>query len=89
MCKNSSKLVRAQFSHMLGKGFRRAKFWAKLAFWRGGGGSGRSFSRRFARSFFFRKVFGLVLLGHSEQKELQQKLQPKSPTPLRSKTCEN
>ena len=37
----------------------------------------------------FGAVFGLVSLGHSEQISIQQKPQPKSPKPLRSKTGEN
>ena len=37
----------------------------------------------------FCELFGLVLLGHSEQKKLQQKLQAQSPTALHSKTGEN
>ena len=38
---------------------------------------------------FFGEFFGLVLPGHSEQTQLQQKLQPKTPTTLHSKANEN
>ena len=54
-------------------GFCRAKFWAKFPFWRGAV-RGEVF-REVCREVFH-EVFGLVLLGHSEQKKLQQKLQP-------------
>ena len=57
----------------LAKGFCRAKFWAKFPFWRGEV-RGEVF-REVCREVFH-EVFGLVLLGHSEQKKLQQKLQP-------------
>ena len=54
----------------------------KFVFW-GGAVSGEVFGEVWGEVFC--EVFWLVLLGHSEHKELQQKLQPKSRTALRSK----
>ena len=48
----------------------RAKFWAKFPFWRGVV-RGEVFGEVYRE--VFHEVFGLVLLGHSEQKKLQQK----------------
>ena len=45
----------------------------------GGGGFGAKFFCEVCGEVFH-EVFGLVLLGHSEQKKLQQKLQPKFPS---------
>ena len=71
----------------LAKGFCRAKFWAKFTFWRGAVRS-KVFGEVWAD--VFGEVFGLVLLGHSEhKKKLQQKLQPRKPTALHSKSGEN
>ena len=53
----------------LAKGFCRAKFWAKFPFQRGA-------VRGEVLHEVFHEVFGLVLVGYSEQKKLQQKLQP-------------
>ena len=70
----------------LAKGFCRAKFWAKFPFWRGDV-QGEVFGEVCGE--VFHEVFGLVLLGHWQQKKLQQKLQPKIPMTLHSKTGQN
>ena len=70
---------------VLAKGFCRAKFWAKFPFWRGAV-QGEVFAEVFRE--VFHEVSGLVLLGHSEQKYLQRKFQPRIPMTLHSKTGE-
>ena len=59
-------------------GFCRAKFWAKFPFWRGAvwGEVFREVCRE-----VFHEVFGLVLLGHSEQKNISKNFSPKFPWP--------
>ena len=59
------KCVRMGLVLLLAKGFCRTKFWAKFPFWRGAV-RGEVF-REVCREVFH-EVFGLVLLGHSEQK---------------------
>ena len=58
---------------LLAKGFCRAKFWAKLE----GGSSGRSIWRSLRRSVG--KVFGLFLLGCSEQKNFRKNFNQEFP----------
>ena len=73
------------FGFRLAKAPCRAKFWAKFPFWRGAV-RGEVFGE--VCHEVFHEVLGLVLLGHSEQKKLQQELQPKISMTLHSKTGE-
>ena len=66
----------------LAMGFCRAKFWAKFPFWRGAV-RGEVF-REVCREVFH-EVFGLVLLGHSEQKNFSRNFSPKFPWPCTAK----
>ena len=57
------------------KGFLQSEVLGEVSFLGGGGAVRGEVFREVCREVFH-EVFGLVLLGHSEQKELQQKLQP-------------
>ena len=61
---------------LLAKRFCRAKFWAKFPFWRG---AVRGEVFREVCGEVFHEVFGLVLLGHSDQKNFSENLRPKFP----------
>ena len=81
-CHAGKKARKSLTNQTLAEGFCGAKFWTKFPFWRG---AVRGEVFREVCGEVFHEVFGLVLLGHSEQRKASAKTSASIPMSLHNK----